>query len=128
MSDQKKEGYEIIGVIKTVTFSKKSSPVVVEISKNTRTEDLSFQFGLLRRGIVNPVRYWREESVMQMAVLAKVVSELMFANKIGVVNISAENLKNVIGSNPHLELVEEFVPKKEQSDVSMTLGERAFRR
>jgi hypothetical protein len=92
-------------------MSRRQNPVVVMINRNERTGDLSFQFGLLRRGRIEMVKYWREEAIMQMALLAKVAAELAMGRQLGGIDLTGLSLKKIIDDSPHLEWVENFIPQ-----------------
>ena len=127
VAERPKDQYETVGVVK-MALSNPRHPVAVMINRNTRTSDLSFQFGLLRRGHIDTVRYWREDALMQMAALAKVVANMSFARQLGGIEFSAETVKKLVDESPFLEWVDDFIPGGKQKKVSMTLGERAKQR
>jgi hypothetical protein len=127
MSERQRDKYETLGVVKPV-MSHRRHPVVVMINRNERTGDLSFQFGLLRRGHVDMVKYWREGAVMQMAMLAKAVAELSMGKQLAGIEFTSATLKKIIDDSPYLEWVEEFIPPGSRNGPKMTLGDRARKR
>lgn len=127
MNDKKRDQYETIGVVKNVMDGGRN-PVAVIINRNKKTKELSFQFGLLRRGHVDPIRYWREYSLLKMAALAKFVSMLVMADQVGAATLSEEVLEKSVKDSPFLELVQKYVPEENKEKFSMTLGDRARKR
>lgn len=126
--NRQQDQYETVGVIKN-TMSSRRHPVVVMINRNKKSGSLSFMFGLLRRGRVETVRYWREDAVMEMTTLASLVSRIAIAEKLGVIEFTSSSIKELIDhQEPLLECVEEYLPGGQQKKASMTLGERASRR
>jgi len=126
VKERNRDKYETLGVVKPAMSSRRN-PVAVMINRNTRTNELSFQFGLLRRGHIDSVRYWREGSLIEMAGLAKVVAQLVLADHLGATEFTVETLKKAVKDSVFLEFVEEYVPEEKKKNVSMTLGERAKR-
>lgn len=127
MNDKKRDQYETIGIVKQVMDSRRN-PVAVMINRNKRTREFSFQFGILRRGHIDSIRYWREDSLLKMAALAKFVSMLVLADKMGAATLSEEVLERSVKDSPFLELVQEYVPEENKEKFSMILGDRARKR
>lgn len=127
MNNGQRDQYETIGIVKNVIDGGRN-PVVVMINRNKRTKEFSFQFGLLRRGHVDSIRYWKEESLLKMASLAKFVSMLVLADQMGAATLSEEILEKAVKDSPFLEMVQKYVPEENKEKFSMTLGDRARNR
>jgi len=128
VAERPKDQYETVGVVK-MALSNPRHPVAVMINRNTRTSDLSFQFGLLRRGHIDTVRYWREDALMQMAALAKSCRQHVVRQAAGRDRVLCGDREEArTTKSPFLEWVDDFIPGGKQKKVSMTLGERAKQR
>lgn len=127
MNNGQRDQYETIGIVKNVIDGGRN-PVVVMINRNKRTKEFSFQFGLLRRGHVDSIRYWKEESLLKMASLAKFVSMLVLADQMGAATLSEEILEKAVKDSPFLEMVQKYVPEENKEKFSITLGDRARNR
>jgi len=121
---REQDQYKTVGVVKAVTMSNRRHPVVMMINRNIETGDMSFQFGLLRRGHVDMVRYWREDSLLQIAMLAKIVAEVSFAKQLGSIEFSGATLQKLVDDIPVLEWVDACIPGGKQKKVSMSIGDR----
>lgn len=104
------------------------NPVAVMINHKKDTRELSFQFGILKGGRVQPVRFWNESMMFGLAALTKYLGAAASLQMLTGKGVTADLLKKVADETPQLRWVEEYVPSGRKKRASMTLGERAIRR
>ena len=99
-----------------------SSPVVMRVSKSTRIGDLSYEFGILRHGKVQMMRYWREERLYSMATLTKAATSLSLTSRLAGVEINREQFKLLIERNDFLVLVEDVMTGRQERQSKGRFG------
>lgn len=103
------------------------NPVAVMINKKKDTRELSFQFGILKGGRVQPIRFWNENMMFGLAALTKNLGLAVSLRHLSGKEMTEDVLRVVADGSPQLRWVEEYVPLGRKKKASMTLGERARR-
>ena len=103
--------YMDLGVIQ-VRMDNSRAPTGMRIQKDRSSGTLSFEFGRLVAGRLEPVRYWKEDALIHLATLSKFGASLHVLPMFLGIEITSESLK-ALHKDRHLMLVEEALTSRQ---------------
>jgi hypothetical protein len=98
------------------------APVVLRISKNSETRELSYEFGILVSGKMKPLRYWREDRLFSVAMLIRAATSLSLSQLLTGASMTQEKLEQIIRATGVLEIVEGWVGSKQEKQSKKRFG------
>jgi hypothetical protein len=105
-----------LGVIQSAA-EMNSNPVVVRVSRNSKTGYLSYEFGLLASGKVQVIRHWGENRIYSLATLVKAAAALALSSNLTGADITAAQFERLVEREPMLRLVKDhFSAAQEQQN------------
>lgn len=106
--------WQELGVMRA-GFDTGRSPVVVRVSRNSKTGELSYEFGILRGGKVELLRYWREDRLYNLAMLLKAAAGLSLASTLSGMDVTPERLDRVVAqSGGALQLIDTWMTGEQE--------------
>jgi hypothetical protein len=122
------ERYEDLAVI-TNTLDMGRAPIGVRVQKDRETGTLSFEFGRMVSGKLEPVRYWKEDNLIYLSSLSKLAATLHILPILGGTQVTAEMLRTHL-KNSVFKVQEEALTSHQQRQseknrkFGATIGER----